>query len=992
MSDLTPYQPGTPFLQQFRIVKKIGSGGMATVYEIEHLPTGKTAALKLLDFSKAKKWDSEEEQEFKREAEALRSISHPNVVGYGHSFLEDVGGYGSAFHLLLELIKGKSVKEVIDPRGNARYHFSPDEIDKIILQSVDGLDAAHERGIVHRDPTPHNIMLEYPGDWQEGQPFAFERVVVTDFGVARLRPHVTGSETIIGKANYLAPEQRRNESTSPATDWYILAETAIAAATHREPPIFDDPRFQASETSKYDPISLIQRATNIHPATKKVLEAMLRENKKDRPQRAEDVRRLLVQNGGTLGRYNPETRLYEMGEKTPAEHSSLIAAAMDALEEVQAEKKLPGPAQQETFTTALAKPMGTLVPEEMDVAVYALTNADLPWYVRHAGKIGAGTGIPSLEGIIWVMGSLVGYIKGYPLQEIIQKSITGFATDWRTAVPVALASLAGGVVWGSDVGKKFKERYEKRVNKTRALAAEDDSYQKKTLMDKLVGFYNWHFDNFLTRRLRPLVLLSERAAIGAGIGYLVGGIKGGMTGILSGLMEGMVEGVTIEVKGGGGITTKRQKFRENLTDFIAQQFREDAFTPDGRYSNISEVLTAVEKEYGIRARQTFAHNYAHKMLEQGRYDEVVTVGVQVLDYVSGKKQEGYFAGRKAQRGESELLENICLGLVRKGALDELWRLTMHWTAHDDPRATAYGVKCETVIGQKKMAVIDKLARDRLREVHHNLYGRNGHDENVQQYTNLCRTFGMEPNLEKLTRALVPEPVEEAGEIRTVPSGLVMGKLGTYREFKRLIEMEGVERTLGTIQQQDGWKKRQMFARAYAAQNFDEQGYAVVVEIIKYVLQRPANAVEEERKAMSYPSSLISSPLRWLRNSWALPLEHTENDPIYKSTLKQEVPHIEELLYGLLNKGAWKELAELRSKNRGVVEVPVLDIALGFKRLTEFDDAVRKRLEEVRPYLSKASMTELGGYESACYAFDYKRGLQEVVEEQTLRTAPPRENW
>src|SRR3989338_3829052 len=109
MKPLIPYKNSQSFLKQFNILGIIGKGGMATVYEIEHIDSGKRVALKLLDFSKANGWDSEEEMEFRREAEALRSIDHPNVVGYGHSFLENIGGYGQGMHLLIELIRGASL-------------------------------------------------------------------------------------------------------------------------------------------------------------------------------------------------------------------------------------------------------------------------------------------------------------------------------------------------------------------------------------------------------------------------------------------------------------------------------------------------------------------------------------------------------------------------------------------------------------------------------------------------------------------------------------------------------------------------------------------------------------------------------------------------------------------------------------------------------------------------------------------------------------------
>ncbi|MDO8642220.1 MAG: serine/threonine-protein kinase [Candidatus Woesearchaeota archaeon] len=934
MSDLTPYQPGTPFLTQFKIIKQIGSGGMATVYEIQHIPTGQTAALKLLDFSKAKKWDSEEEQEFRREAEALRSISHPNVVGYGHSFLEDVGGYGSAFHLLLELINGKSVKEVIDPRGNARYHFSADEIDKVLLQSVDGLDAAHERGIVHRDPTPHNIMLEYPNGWQEGQPFAFERVVVTDFGVARLRPHITGSETIIGKANYLAPEQRRNESTSSATDWYILAETAVAAATHREPPIFDDPRFQASETSKYDPIDLIQRATNIHPATKITLEAMLRENKKDRPQRADDVRKLLVQSGGTVGRYNPKTRLYEVEEKTSGLHDHV----MGALEEVRAEKKLPGPAEHETFTTALAKPTGALMPKEMSVeALNKAVPHTVEWY---------HTKTPVLSGIAGAV--IAGGAGGhYLLQTGIAEKLLELSAHPENYTlgqgVLTAAGFFGGMVAGA---LKIYKTLNNKHPPTRALAKMDEEYKERNWLQRGL---EWYADN-VNSDAAIWWLSPVKLACATGLGTYVGVMGADILSTLMAAAGGLIGGTVIDVFFQIGMheTGKIEDVDTLGTSLLRRPYKakntfekEHDNLVDGHHS-----FPQVEQRYGAKARQTLVRNYATKHLEAGDYDKVT----QVFDYITGEINRKWVVentprkAKKFARQEAGLLEDICLGLLTKGALDELGHIrTNNFRLDSAERGRDFNT-VEYVLGAKKTAAIDALARDRLRSSHHRLYGRTEDDADVKQYAGLCRAFGMEPNLEKLTRALVPAPVEEARGIMNSDAREThrKGRI-SYQEYCEKLLTKRIDEVSGEVERQDGYKARQEMARFDSKVLLNRGSYDRVVEIVDCVFNKIAEEMKIYRDMHSMPG------------------------------LKE---HIEEIMYGLLNKGAWKQLADLRTKTapkytgtpgsyetRNIFEQIVRD-----SNHILFDNVIRTRLREVQPYVKDATAEELKGYEAACRAF------------------------
>lgn len=215
---------------------------------------------------------------------------------------------------------------------------------------------------------------------------------------------------------------------------------------------------------------------------------------------------------------------------------------------------------------------------------------------------------------------------------------------------------------------------------------------------------------------------------------------------------------------------------------------------------------------------------------------------------------------------------------------------------------------------------------------------------------------MEPNLEKLTRALVPAPMEETRRLMQYDLQTYMSdpKIPTtIHPFELAIRnIDDVER----IQREQSTIIRQYGARAYAHQALKKGEYDKVVEVIKFAIEQPEKEADHRTGYKRFFAQGI----------------------IYRIARDKEIPHIEELLYELLNKGAWNELAKLRSKNRGFVEVPVLEIALGFKRLTEFDAAVRKRLAEVMPYLKDASIDEEKAYRQACEAFEYKEGQEAIV--------------
>ena len=186
--------------KRYKILSKLGSGGMAEVYKAHCLILNRTVAIKVL----RPQFTSNEEfvERFRREAQAAASLSHPNIVS-----IYDVGKDGERYYIVMEYVSGMSLKDAIRKSG----HLSTQRAARISWQILAALQHAHENGIVHRDIKPHNVMVT-----------SDDRVKVTDFGIARALSASTLTETgtIIGTVNYFSPEQARGEAVEAQSDIY----------------------------------------------------------------------------------------------------------------------------------------------------------------------------------------------------------------------------------------------------------------------------------------------------------------------------------------------------------------------------------------------------------------------------------------------------------------------------------------------------------------------------------------------------------------------------------------------------------------------------------------------------------------------------------------------------------------------------------------------------------------------------------------------------
>ncbi len=202
------------FLQnRYEIIDKIGSGGMSDVYRAKCHKLNRMVAIKVLKEEFCS--DASFVEKFKMEAQAAARLSHPNIVN-----VYDVIDEGDLHYIVMELIEGITLKSYIAKKGilGAR------EAIGIAIQVAQGIEAAHEHGIVHRDIKPQNIIISMDG-----------KVKVADFGIARAASSHTMSATAVGSVHYISPEQARGGYCDTRSDIYSLGITMYEMMTGKVP-------------------------------------------------------------------------------------------------------------------------------------------------------------------------------------------------------------------------------------------------------------------------------------------------------------------------------------------------------------------------------------------------------------------------------------------------------------------------------------------------------------------------------------------------------------------------------------------------------------------------------------------------------------------------------------------------------------------------------------------------------------------------------------
>ncbi|SNV64013.1 Serine/threonine-protein kinase PrkC [Veillonella rodentium] len=269
---------------RYRIVDKIGVGGMADVYLGEDTLLGRPVAIKILHANFAN--DDEFVKRFKREAQAAGKLNHPNIVN-----MYDVGFDQNLHYIIMEYVDGETLKEYITRHGR----LSIDEAVKFTIAIAEGLEHAHAMGIVHCDIKPHNVIITRTG-----------RVKVTDFGIARAMNAtntVMYTNSILGSAHYLSPEQASGKPIDGNTDIYSLGVVLYEMLTGRVPFEGETPiavalkhvREKVTPPTRYNP--------SIPPLLEAVVMKALAKNPADRFESISDmISDLRLSQGFTMGK------------------------------------------------------------------------------------------------------------------------------------------------------------------------------------------------------------------------------------------------------------------------------------------------------------------------------------------------------------------------------------------------------------------------------------------------------------------------------------------------------------------------------------------------------------------------------------------------------------------------------------------------------------------------------------------------------------------
>ena len=206
--------PNTLIDGRYKVLSRLGSGGMADVFLVEDEQLGRKVALKLLHgrFSA----DPDFVERFRREAQSAAGLQHPNVVG-----IYDRGTYDDTYYIAMEYLPGRSLKQLIRQEAP----LDPVRAIDITIQILKAARFAHRRGVIHRDLKPHNVIIDDS-----------DQAKVTDFGIARAgASDMTETGSIMGTAQYLSPEQAQGHSVSATSDLYSIGVVLYEMLTGRVP-------------------------------------------------------------------------------------------------------------------------------------------------------------------------------------------------------------------------------------------------------------------------------------------------------------------------------------------------------------------------------------------------------------------------------------------------------------------------------------------------------------------------------------------------------------------------------------------------------------------------------------------------------------------------------------------------------------------------------------------------------------------------------------
>lgn len=260
---------------RYRVLQRIGSGGMADVWLADDTHLQRRVALKVLHsrFSQ----DREFVERFRREAESAAGLHDPNIVA-----VYDRGEFEGAYYIAMQYVEGRTLKQLIDAG------LSPEQAVRLIRQVLEAARFAHRHGIVHRDLKPQNVIVDAEG-----------KALVTDFGIARAGvSEITQAGSVMGTPHYLSPEQAQGMDVTAVSDLYSIGVMLYEALSGRVP--FEGESAVAVAMKQVAQIP--QRPSSINPEVSPALDAVaMRALEKDPGQRFQSADAFIAALDSALG-------------------------------------------------------------------------------------------------------------------------------------------------------------------------------------------------------------------------------------------------------------------------------------------------------------------------------------------------------------------------------------------------------------------------------------------------------------------------------------------------------------------------------------------------------------------------------------------------------------------------------------------------------------------------------------------------------------------
>ena len=260
---------GRMLANRYEILEIIGKGGMATVYKANDHVLNRFVAVKVLNEEFIT--DIEFIRRFKSEAQTAAGLTHPNIVS-----IFDVGNEGDVYYIVMELIQGKTLKEIIVEDGKLSWKWSLN----IAIQIAAALETAHKHNLIHRDIKPHNIIITEDG-----------MAKVTDFGIAKAVSNstITAFGSTIGSVHYFSPEHAKGGSTDGRSDIYSLGVVMYEMLTGRVPFDADTPVSVALMQVQEEPIEPVKLNPEVPISINNIILKAMEKDPDDRYQNATEM-------------------------------------------------------------------------------------------------------------------------------------------------------------------------------------------------------------------------------------------------------------------------------------------------------------------------------------------------------------------------------------------------------------------------------------------------------------------------------------------------------------------------------------------------------------------------------------------------------------------------------------------------------------------------------------------------------------------------------